>query len=430
MIELLKHDRRARVFYAAHAQSSFGTGAAYVALLLVAYERFPSPWAITLILLAEFLPAMFLGPLVGAAADRFPRRTCLVIADGTRAAAFLGLALVGSFPATIVLALLAGVGNALFNPTIMAALPGLVERERLPAATSLHGAINEAGYTAGPAVAALAFLWIDAGALMLVNAASFAVSAAALSTLTFGDRPRGRHAAGSAPMLRAAWEGMKHTAGQRGTRTLLLASTAFVLCLGMVNVAELLFAREALHAGDTEFSLLVAAMGVGIVLGSLYRGGRGPLPVLKRRYLAGILLGGGGLIAAGTAPAYPIALVAFAAVGVGNGVALLHERVLLQTTIADELLGRVFGVKNALVSWSFALSFLSAGALAAALGARAVLVIAGVGALAAWAVAARALRGVWCAGPGEAETAVAAGLGAVTAALPTAAPVDVAPVGA
>jgi putative MFS transporter len=171
--------------------------------------------------------------------------------------------------------------------------------------------------------------------------------------------------------------------------------------LGMVNVAELLFAREALGASDAQFSLLVAAMGIGIVVGSLYRGGKGPLPTLKRRYLAGILLGGGGLVAASAAPSFAVAVVAFAAVGVGNGVALLYERVLLQTTIPDDLLGRVFGVKNALVSWSFAISFVSAGALAAALGARTVLLISGVGALVAWAAAGRALRDTWRSGDGE-----------------------------
>jgi len=41
--DLLRREPGARVFFAAHAQSSFGTGAGYVALLLIAYERFRSP---------------------------------------------------------------------------------------------------------------------------------------------------------------------------------------------------------------------------------------------------------------------------------------------------------------------------------------------------------------------------------------------------
>src|ERR687892_1663308 len=90
--ELLRHERQSRAFFVAHAQSSLGTGAGYVALLVLAYERFESPWAISLILLADFLPAMFLGPIFGAAADRWSRRWCAATADVARALAFVSLA--------------------------------------------------------------------------------------------------------------------------------------------------------------------------------------------------------------------------------------------------------------------------------------------------------------------------------------------------
>src|SRR4051795_11979095 len=140
-LALLRTERRARLFFAAVAQSSLGTGAAYVGLLVLAYHRFHSPWAISLVLLADFLPAMFLAPILGAAADRWSRRTCVVLADVVRALAFLGIALAGSFEATVALALAAGVGTALFKPAALAGLPSLVSEERSAAATSLYGAI-------------------------------------------------------------------------------------------------------------------------------------------------------------------------------------------------------------------------------------------------------------------------------------------------
>src|SRR5918999_4827213 len=126
VIELLRYERRARVFFAALAQSSLGTGAGYVALLLVALDRFDSPWAIGLVLLADVVPSMFLGPVFGAAADRWSRRTCAVVADLARAGAFIGLAVVDSFVATVAFALIAGAGTGLFLPAVMAAIPSLV----------------------------------------------------------------------------------------------------------------------------------------------------------------------------------------------------------------------------------------------------------------------------------------------------------------
>jgi len=89
---------------------------------------------------------MGLGAVVGAAADRWPRRRLLVAGDLLRAGAFVGLALTGSFPLMIPLALTSGVGQALFHPTVMATLPSLVSRERLPTATGLYGALREAGF--------------------------------------------------------------------------------------------------------------------------------------------------------------------------------------------------------------------------------------------------------------------------------------------
>src|SRR5687768_488107 len=110
-LDLLRGESRARVFFLAHAQSSIGTGAPYVGLLILAYDRLRSPWAITLVLLADFLPAMALGPLFGAVADRWSRKWCAVVSDAARAAAFIGIGLVGSFELTVALALVAGAGS-------------------------------------------------------------------------------------------------------------------------------------------------------------------------------------------------------------------------------------------------------------------------------------------------------------------------------
>src|SRR3954471_15157960 len=122
---VIAKEPRARWFLLANAQSAIGTGAAVIALVVLAYDRLHSPWAISLVLLADFLPVMLLGPLFGAVADRWSRRGCAVAADTLRAGAFVGLGLVHSFEATVVLALVGGIGTALFSPAVLAALPSL-----------------------------------------------------------------------------------------------------------------------------------------------------------------------------------------------------------------------------------------------------------------------------------------------------------------
>lgn len=392
--ELLKHEPRSRLFFIAHAQSSLGTGAGYVALLVLAYDRFPSPWAISLVLLADFLPSMFLGPLFGAAADRWSRRRCAVIADLARAVAFVGIGLTGGFAATVAFALLAGAGTGLFRPAVLAGLPSLVERRRLSAATSLYGALDDLGHTLGPVAAAVFLAATSPDALIVVNGLTFAVSAALLVRVPFG-AIRDRRAEPRASLVTEARRGLGAARRIPGVRVIVLASSAVVLFAGLFNVGELLLATEELGAGPAGFSLLVAVFGCGVVAGSLLGSRGGPLPQLKHHYLTGLFVVGVGFVASGLAPGFEVALATFALAGLGNGLVVVHERILLQEVVAEGLLGRVFGVKDALTSWCFAAAFLLAGVVASAVPTRVLFLVAGAGALAIFAAASVALRGTW-----------------------------------
>src|SRR3954465_7592624 len=157
MLDTLRGQPRARAFLLTYAQSALGNGMAIVALLVLAYERKPSPWAITLVLLAYDLPPGFLGPLAGALVDRVSRRWFVIAADLVRCGAFAGMAAVTSFEPTAGFALLPGAATALYSPAALASLPSLVPEERLPVVTSLYGGITDVGRTAGPALAAVLF---------------------------------------------------------------------------------------------------------------------------------------------------------------------------------------------------------------------------------------------------------------------------------
>jgi hypothetical protein len=277
----------------------------------------------------------------------------------------------------------------------MAALPRFVGEDRFPAATSLYNSINESGFTAGPALAALAFVFAGDESLMAANALSFLVSAVALSCVDFGGRSPQAREDKQEGIAQGAWSGLRAVAADRGVRSLLVVAGATVFTMGMINVAELLLATDALGVGSSQFSLLVAATGVGIATGSLFGCSGGEVAKLKHNLLQGILLCGLAVIAAGLAPTFWIALPAFAAMGIGNGVVLSHEGVLMQTMVPDHLLGRFFGIKNSVVSWCFAGAFLSGGGLTAAIGPRALFVLAGMSTLAVCWYGSIRLRSAW-----------------------------------
>jgi MFS family permease len=316
-----------------------------------------------------------------------------VLADVIRGAAFIGIWLVDDFVATVAFAALAGTGTGLFTPASLAAVPSLVEPKRLPAATSLYGAIADLGFTAGPALAALVLLFTGPEELLLANGVTFAISTVILIRLPFGAVTATVSEGRVVPsLLREAWQGLKAVAAMRGIRVVLAGSAAALFFGGLFNVGELLFATEVLDVGDAGYSALVTTFGLGFIVGSLSGSGGGSPAFLRRRFLQGAFLMGLGFLLSGLAPTFLVALCTFALAGAGNGMLLVNERVIVQSTVSDSLLGRAFGVKDALASWAFGSAFFAAGGTLTVIDPRELIMAVGVGGLIVAAICALALR--------------------------------------
>jgi MFS family permease len=406
LASLLRDERQAPRFFAAYAQSALGTGAGYVAVVLVAYARFHSPLAISLVLLADIAPPIVLGPLLGAAVDRWSRRWCAVAADASRALAFAGIALTHNFVATVLLALVAGAGTTLWKPAIMSGLPSIVSRERLPSATALYGALTEIGYTAGPALAALVLLFSGPSVLLAANAASFAISASLLSTLSFGaiHAPEEREGAPRRSLLREAREGIGVAARTPTVRVVIVAASCILFFGGIINVSELLLSNQ-LGAGRGGYALLVTVSGIGIGLGSLVGKSGGALPLLQRRFFLGLGLFAVGLVGAAAASAFAAVAVGITVGAVGNGMVIVFQRLILQASVEDELLGRIFGAQVALDGVAFTSSYLIAGALLEVASPRTMFVVAGAGAALVACATAYLSRHTWLRRDAEAPAA-------------------------
>jgi MFS family permease len=386
---LWRGERRARWFFVAHLQGALGTGAGYVALLLLAYEQLGSAWGATAVLIADLAPAMLLGPLLGGLIDRTSRLGCAIAAELVGALAFAGLIFADGAVALVALALAAGLGSALLRPATCALLPAVVTPQRLHAANGLFGAVREIGQLLGPAVAA-ALLLIAAPELVLaLNAATFGLSAFLMTRL------RG-HVEPGTPDTAADQAGPSNVIGvlkEPFTRSLILTSGAVMLVAGATNVAELVLAKDQLGGGASGFALLVAAFGCGMLGGSL--SGARTDEALRGRYLLAIGLLGAGLLATAAAPVLPLAMLAFAFAGAGNGLFLVTVRVLLQKLIPETAHGRAFGLLDAIDSWGFGAAIVAGGALAASFGGRATFAIAGTLALLVLIGAARVMRPVF-----------------------------------
>jgi MFS family permease len=364
-----------RRFFLAHLQSQLGSGAAYVALVLIAYQRFRSGWAVALVLLADFLPGIVLSAPFGALADRCSRRALAVGADLLRAGAFVALALVPSFPATLALALLAGVGSAMFQPAVNAALPELVTKEQRSAATALYGALSNIGLTVGPGLTALVLLFSSPAAVLAVNGATFLVSAALLSGVALG---RGSAQHSEASVWSATSAGARAIVRIPGLSPLLLIGAMTILAAALMNVAEPLLAIGPLAAGNAGYSLLVGVYGAGMVAGSLVNATAGlRVAGLRRRWLVGVGLNGIGMLGSAVAPSMTWATASFALTGLSNALIIGPELRLFQELVSERLLGRAFGVRDMLSNVAFVLAFVAAGVLLSLLGVRSLFALGG-----------------------------------------------------
>jgi MFS family permease len=228
------------------------------------------------------------------------------------------------------------------------------------------------------------------------------MSAMLLAPLSFGAAPAQPPDSIPASLFAEARDGLRATAGMRAIRIVLIASSAALFGAGLFNIAELFFATEDLGASGAGFAVLVTFFGIGFIAGSFAGAAGGAAPVLKRRYIVGLLFFACGLVATGLAGVFAVAVVTFGLAGFGNGLVLVYERLLIQSEVPDHLVGRVFGIKDALSAWAFAVAFLAGGALLEAIEPHQLILLAGGIGLVACGLSALALRGEW---PGSGDGA-------------------------
>src|SRR5579862_4747121 len=141
---------RFKVLFLATFGSGFGNWLALVALQVEVFDRTHSGWWVGGLSMANVLPAVFLGLLLGPLVDRLSRKGLMIASDLGRLAVFAALPFAGSPAVVVALAGLAGIGNAFFRPAVLAGLPNLIRNDDLPAANALLQLVEWTTTAVGP----------------------------------------------------------------------------------------------------------------------------------------------------------------------------------------------------------------------------------------------------------------------------------------
>lgn len=356
-----------RRLWVALAFSSFGDWLGFLAVTALAAsyggENYAlANFAVGGVLILRMLPSLLLGPVAGAVADRFDRRTTMVVSDLVRFAAYASIPLVGTWWWLFVATLVTECASIVWAPAKEATVPNLLPRERLEAANQV-GLV--AAYGSAPVAAAVFTVLATASSLLgrtgsdffvanpvhmalYVNAATFLF--AAYTVLRLRGIPRAARPDGAARrgLVRQITEGWAFVGRTRMIRGLVLGMLgAFAAGGAVISVARVFVA--SMHAGDAGYGVLFGSLFVGMATGMFL--GLRLLRGFSRRRLFGLCLIAAGVTMVAIAVIENLVIVVLLTAGVGGfaGMAWVVGYTLVGLEVDDQVRGRTFAFLQTMV---------------------------------------------------------------------------------
>ncbi|HVM17887.1 MAG TPA: MFS transporter [Gaiellaceae bacterium] len=402
-LELLKDAPSFRLLFFATLGSGLGTMLAVIALMVDVFDRTRSGTWVAALLIADFLPMLVIGLLLGPLVDRFSRRRLMIVSDLVRCAAFVALPFAPNAATIVVLAGVVGFASGFFRPAVYAGLPNLVRERDLPQANSLFQAVENLTWLVGPLLGGVLLSAAGPTVPYAVNAVTFLVSAALLARIPARDLAAA-DAASSGGHWRDLAEGFGVVRRSRPLVAVLVAWTIVMFANAGVNVAEVALVKVVFDARDVHLGAMMATAGAGLVLGSVLAGAWAERIRVAWLYGGALLLMAAGTGAAAAAPSVWVAMALVVVSGFGNGVAGVLNPLLVQRGAPDRVRGRAFTVIMSVNFAALGLGMILAGRLTDSLGARWVWAAAAVTYAVAAAVAVALARGVDVRDAAAAET--------------------------
>jgi MFS family permease len=334
--------------------STAGSAISGICLIWIVYSATASALDVGLLGVAFLAAAIPFSVFGGALSDRYDRRRLMILSDMVRAVAMGSVAVVLELHGFDLLTILGanfvvGAFTTVFNPAEQAVIPALVDAPLVADANGLVRSTRSALQFVGFSAAGVMIVTLGATFGVVVNAATFALSAVLLTGMRIPSpkAPRVRPAAGASGYLAEIAGGFRWLWGAQGFFQLTISAMFFNFCANLVGTYLVIFATLVLHGSALVYALLlavdVAGLGIGSLLVSPLRAERwaGRAWVVPYGILAGIATLGFALF-----PTVPIALVGVFLVGLFGGFAGTAWLTAAQLLVPAEMQGRYYGIDN------------------------------------------------------------------------------------
>jgi MFS family permease len=304
-------------------------------------------------------------PLAGVVADRYSRRSILIVADVARGLVVLGMLLVRSSEFVWLLYVLTALQmgtSSFFFTARNAILPDVVPARGLGTANAITSASWSVMLAVGAALGGFAAGWLGVYAAFTIDAATFFVSAALVAQIRRKPHPAEHGQLMLADAFRKYWEGLRYLGQHPDLMAITLHKTALTMLLGTTfRVVQAAIAERVFpigQQGGIAMGLMFATAGIGT--------GVGPLMMryftgdkewrLRWAIILGYLAGGLGLAISALLLDFPTMLLGAFLAGLGNGIIWVFSTQLLLQLVDDTVRGRVFGTEFAMFALASAAS--------------------------------------------------------------------------
>jgi MFS family permease len=333
-----------RIYVAGHAVASTGTWMQSIALDWLVLELTGSSAAVGVTMAMQFLPMLLLGVHGGMLADRFPKRTILIITQSLNGALSAGLAvltLTGHVRVEYVyaFALAQGLVMVVDNPTRQVFVNELVPASYVRNAIALNSAVFQTSRLIGPAVSGVLIGTVGTGWAFAANSASYIAPVIGLALIRSAELTRAPAALRTPRQLRMALSYVR--ARPRIVWTIFLVGVIGTFGLNFPVVLTAM-ADQTFRGGADLYGLFNAVLAVGSVAGALVAGGR--TDTRLRTLVLGAVGFGLAQTAAALAPGVATFLAALVALGMVNLIFQAMANSSVQSWVDPQVRGRVMGL--------------------------------------------------------------------------------------
>ena len=365
-IELLRRNRAFRHLWLGQVVSQMGDWFDTIALYTIILNLTGSGRNVGLLMVARFVPSFVFGPVSGVLADRFSRRSIMILSDLLRAVVVLGFLLVrraDQLWLIYVLTVLQLIFSTFFEPARTAALPSIVSDRELVPANAISSVTWSAMLTIGAAIGGVVTGLFGTNAAFLLDSLSYVASAAFIASIRFPKRPereKAKLSLGKALGITQTIEGARYVKRRPRVLALLLVKPAWGLGGGILTLLAV-FGEKIFPVGRstaTGIGVLFAARGIGTAVGPIVArriAGEGRARMQTSIGIA-FLIGGAFYVAFGSASNFLLALLVLGLAHTGGSILWVFSTVLLQRGVEDEFRGRVFAAELALLTLTMATS--------------------------------------------------------------------------